>query len=146
MMAGNISTALATALLNSILRNTTFTLGPVTVYLAAYKTDPTDDDVGEEVETEVELEPTGYARVAVVFTDPAVDNGRECANEEDIEFPECLIDWGLITHVGLRTHAAAGEGDTLLFHGPLATPKDIGAEDVLRFKAGRIVAGFLPTT
>jgi hypothetical protein len=146
MMAGNISTALATALLNSILRDTAFTLGPQTVYLAAYTTDPTDDDVGEEVETEVDQEPTGYARVAVVFTDPAVGNGRECENDDDIEFPECLIDWGLITHVGLRTHSEAGEGDTLLFHGPLATPKDIGAEDVLRFKAGRIVAGFLPTT
>lgn len=138
---GNISTALATALLNAMLRDTPYT-GPATVYLALYTTDPTDDDVGTEVDVLSGEDPTGYERIAVTFTDPEVDSGRECENDEEVEYPECVIEWGTITHCGLRTHAAAGEGDTLIAHAELATPKEIGVEDVLRFKAGRLVVGF----
>lgn len=141
---GNFSTAVATAILNAIFRNTPYT-GPTTVYLALYTTDPTDDDVGTEVPTLSGGDPTGYERVAVTFTDPANNGGRQCENDEEVEFPECLIDWGTITHCGLRTHAAPGEGDTLLAHAALATPKEIGVEDVLRFKAGRLVVGLAPS-
>lgn len=138
---GNISTSLATELLNATLRNASYQ-GPVTVYLALYTTDPTDDDVGTEVATESGGNPTGYQRMAVAFTDPASSGGRQCANSAEVEFPEAVASWGTISHCGIRTHSAPGEGDTLIAHAALATPKTIEAEDVLRFKAGRLVVGF----
>jgi hypothetical protein len=134
---GNIGTATATKLLNAMLRNTPYT-GPETAYLALYTTNPTDDDVG----TEVSSSGTGYARVAVTFTDPAGSGGRQCANSAEVEFPEATASWGTISHCGIRTHSAPGEGDTLIAHAALATPKTIEAEDVLRFKAGKLVVIF----
>jgi hypothetical protein len=73
------SNYLENALINAVLRNTTYT-SPATVYVSLYTSDPTDADSGTEVSG------GSYARTAVTFGAPS--NGVS-TNSADVTFPTC---------------------------------------------------------
>lgn len=127
----NISNWLSAALLNATLRNTAFS-SPATVYLALYTSDPTPADTGTEVTG------GGYKRMPITFAAPALENGKQTAkNSADVEFPIATADWGLVTHIGLRTAATGGN---LLWSAPVPNPRTIQNGDKPKFlKDGTLV-------
>lgn len=127
----NISNWLSAALLNATLRNTAFS-SPATVYLALYTSDPTPADTGTEVTG------GGYKRMPITFAAPALENGKQTAkNAADVEFPIATADWGLVTHIGLRTAATGGN---LLWSAPVPNPRTIQNGDKPKFlKDGTLV-------
>lgn len=127
----NISNWLSAGLLNAALRNTAFT-PPTAIYLALYTSDPTQADTGTEVTG------GGYVRQAVTFTAPAVVDGKQTVkNTADIEFPIASADWGLVSHIGLRTAATGGN---LLWSAVVPNPRTIQTGDKPKFlKDGTLV-------
>src|SRR6056300_745550 len=101
---------LENALINAVLRNTTYT-SPATVYVSLYTTDPTDADTGTEVSG------GSYARTAVTMGAPS--NGVS-TNSADVTFPTATASWGTVTHIGIHDASTSGN---LLFHTPLDTSK-----------------------
>jgi hypothetical protein len=116
---------LENALINAVLRNTSYT-SPTTTYLALYTSDPTDADTGTEV--------TGgsYARQEITFGSPS--NGVT-TNSAAIEFPQATASWGTVTHVAIRDALTSGN---LLFHTPLDTSKTINNGDVFKITSGNL--------
>jgi hypothetical protein len=53
----------------------------------------------------------------------------------DVSFPIAGTDWGLVTHIGIRTAATGGN---LVYHGAVKTPRTVQTNDTLRFLAGQI--------
>ncbi|MFL1672204.1 phage tail fiber protein [Paenibacillus dendritiformis] len=127
----NISNAWASTLLKASLRGVSFT-PPGTVYLALYTSDPTPADTGTEVSG------GGYKRMAIPFVDPTTENGMQTVkNAADVEFPIATADWGLVTHIGLRTAATGG---TLMWSAPVPNPRTIQNGDKPKFlKDGTLV-------
>lgn len=127
----NISNWLSASLLNATLRNTTFS-SPATVYLALYTSDPTPADTGTEVSG------GGYKRMPISFAAPAVESGKQTVkNASDVEFPIASSDWGLVTHIGLRT---AETGGNLLWSAAVPNPRTIQSGDKPKFlKDGTLV-------
>ena len=119
------SNYLENALVNAVLRNTTYT-SPTTVYVSLYTTDPTDADTGTEVSG------GSYARTAVTFGAPS--NGVT-TNSADVTFPTCTASWGTVTHVGIHDASTAGN---LLFHTPLDTSKTIDSGDIFKITSGNL--------
>lgn len=120
-----ISDYLENKLIDGTLRGTTYT-APATVYVALYKTDPTDADSGSEVSG------GSYARKSATFSAPS--NGST-SNTADILFPQATANWGEITHVGIRDAATGGN---LLYHGPLEQAKTIYSGDQFKIPAGQL--------
>jgi hypothetical protein len=120
-----MSNYLENALINGTLRGTTYT-APTTTYLALYTSDPTDADTGTEV--------TGgsYARQAITMGAPS--NGVS-TNSSAIEFPQCTLTWGTVTHIGIRDALTTGN---LLYHTPLDTSKTIATGDIFRVAVGSL--------
>jgi hypothetical protein len=120
-----MSNHLENALINAVLRNTSYT-SPTTTYLALYTSDPTDADTGTEI--------TGgsYVRQAITFGAPA--NGTS-TNSAAVEFPQATADWGVITYVGIRDAVTSGN---LLFHTALDASKTINNGDVFKITAGNL--------
>ena len=140
----NASNFLEDALLNHFFRNTAAT-SPSQVFLALYKTDPTDFDTGQEVSG------GGYARQPITFNAPIpAGSVRSITNAAAIQFPEATADWTTgnetVGFWGIRT---ALTGGNLLAYGEF---KDEGRQNdgkypVTRFDqfiipAGRIVIQF----
>ena len=119
------SNFLEDALINAVLRNTTYT-SPATVYVSLYTTDPTDADTGTEVSG------GSYARTAVTFGAPS--NGVT-TNSADVTFPTATASWGTVTHIGIHDASTAGN---LLFHTPLDTAKTIDTSDIFRIETGNL--------
>lgn len=123
-MAMQISDWLSAQLLNATLRGTAFT-PPSTVYIALYTSDPTAADTGAEVTG------GGYARKAISFSAPVIENGKQTVKSSaDVEFPIATADWGLVTHVGLRTAATGGN---LMWFKALDNPRTIQNGDRPKF-------------
>ncbi|MEC0233738.1 hypothetical protein P4H71_05125 [Paenibacillus kribbensis] len=117
------------ACINAALRGVAFTL-PTTWFIALYTSAPTDGDTGAEVSG------GGYTRRVVTFSDPVlVDRRAIVQNVADISFPTASADWGLVTHIGIRTAATGG---ILIYHGAVKTPRTVQTNDTLRFLAGQI--------
>ena len=116
---------LENALINAVLRNTTYT-SPATVYVSLYTTDPTDADSGTEVSG------GSYARTAVTFGAPS--NGVT-TNSADVTFPTATGSWGLVTHIGIHDASTSGN---LLFHTPLDTSKTIDTGDIFKITTGNL--------
>ena len=116
---------LENALINAVLRNTSFT-SPTTTYLALYTSDPTDADTGTEI--------TGgsYVRQAITFGAPS--NGVS-TNSSAIEFPQATADWGIISHVAIRDAVTSGN---LLFHTALDASKTINNGDIFKITSGNL--------
>lgn len=126
----SIANYLEAAILNAVFRNTTYT-SPAIVYLALYTADPTDADTGTEV--------TGgaYARQAVAFGAPTQVVGKgTISNTGIVTFPTATVDWGMVTHVGVRDALTAGN---LLYSGPVTTARAIFSGDVVKFLVGQVV-------
>jgi len=119
------SNYLENALINAVLRNTTYT-SPATVYVSLYTTDPTDADTGTEVSG------GSYARTAVTFGSPS--NGVT-TNSADVTFPTATASWGTVTHIGIHDASTSGN---LLFHTPLDTAKTIDDNDIFRIETGNL--------
>lgn len=120
-----MSNYLENALVNATLRGTAYT-APTTVYLALYRSDPTDANVGLEV--------TGgsYARVAATFAIPA-DGATSLS--AGVTFPQATVGWGIVTHVGV---VDALTGGNLLYHTALTNSRDVLSGDSIGFLAGQI--------
>lgn len=109
-----LSNVRAAAILNQEFRDST-------VYLALYTSNPTASDTGTEVSG------GAYARQPITFSDPAADGGRQTIkNSAAVSFPVAAADWGMITHIGIRTAATGG---TLVAFGALLSPRTILAGD-----------------
>jgi hypothetical protein len=119
------SNYLENALINAVLRNTSYT-SPTTVYVSLYTSDPTDADTGTEVSG------GAYARTAVTFGAPS--NGVT-TNSADVTFPTCTASWGTVTHIGIHDASTAGN---LLFHTPLDTSKTIDSGDIFKITSGNL--------
>ena len=119
------SNYLENALINAVLRNTSYT-SPATVYVSLYTTDPTDADTGTEVSG------GSYARQAVTFGAPS--NGVS-TNSADVTFPTATASWGTVSHIGIHDASTSGN---LLFHTPLDTAKTIDSGDIFKIETGNL--------
>lgn len=120
-----MSNYLENALINAILRNTSYT-SPATVYVGLYISDPTDANIGTEVSG------GSYAREAVTFSAPS--NGVS-SNSVLIEFNQATANWGTVAYMGISD---ALTGGNLLFHGALTSSKVIENGDVFKFDASAL--------
>ncbi len=120
-----MSNYLENALINAVLRNTSYT-SPTTTYLALYTSDPTDADTGTEISG------GSYARQAITFGAPS--NGTS-TNSAAVEFPQATADWGIISHVAIRDAVTSGN---LLFHTALDASKTINNGDVFKISTGNL--------
>ena len=119
------SNFLENALVNAVLRNTTYT-SPATVYVSLYTTDPTDADSGTEVSG------GSYARTSATFDAPS--NGVT-QNSADITFPTATSSWSTVTHIGIHDALTSGN---LLFHTALDTAKSIDSGDIFKISTGNL--------
>jgi len=119
------SNFLENALINAVLRNTTYT-SPATVYVSLYTSDPTDADSGTEVSG------GSYARTAVTMGAPS--NGVS-TNSADVTFPTATASWGTVSHIGIHDASTSGN---LLFHTPLDTSKTIDSGDIFKIETGNL--------
>ena len=107
---------LQSAVLNHFFRNTA-TTGSAQVFLALYKSDPTNEDIG------VEITYTGYARQAITFDAPTqVGGAAVIRNSTVLNFPIPAVDLGSIPFFGIRSAASGGN---LLAFAPWAVAKEI---------------------
>ena len=120
-----MSNYLENALLNAVLRNTSYT-SPSTVFVALYTTDPGEGGTGTEVSG------GSYARVAGTFGAPS--NGVS-TNSAAVEFAQATGSWGTVGYVGLHDAITTGN---LLFYGSLTTSKTIESGDVFKFSTGEL--------
>lgn len=106
-----------------VFRTASFTK-PTQLWIALYTSDPTDADTGTEVSggsyARVQLNPADANWAAGTTT-----NGQT-SNSSAITFPAPTANWGVITHVGIRDAAAAGN---LLVSGALTTAKTVNNGD-----------------
>lgn len=90
---------------------------PTNLYLALYKTNPTDADTGAEVVG------GGYARQQISFAPPSQQADKAViANAARIEFQTATAEWGEIAYFGIRD---AKEGGNLLTYGIFNKPTNI---------------------
>lgn len=113
------------ALINAVLRNTSYT-SPATVYVALYTSDPTDADTGTEVSG------GSYARTAVTFGAPS--NGVT-TNSASVTFPTATASWGTVSYIGIRDASTSGN---LLFHTALDEAKKVGTGDIFTISTGNL--------
>ena len=119
------SNYLENALINAVLRNTTYT-SPATVYVSLYTSDPTDADSGTEVSG------GSYARTAVTMGAPS---DGVSTNSADVTFPTATASWGTVSHIGIHDASTSGN---LLFHTPLDTSKTIDSGDIFKITTGNL--------
>jgi len=119
------SNYLENALLNAVLRNTSYT-SPTTCYVGLFTSDPTDAGSGTEC--------TGgsYARISVAFNAPA---DGVCTNSSAVIFNQATDNWGTISHIGLHDAVTTGN---LLFHTVLDSSKAIATDDVFQIASGNL--------
>jgi hypothetical protein len=120
-----MSNYLENALLNAVLRNTSYT-SPSTVFVSLYTSDPTDAGSGTEVSG------GSYARKAVTFGSPS--NGV-VTNNAAVEFDQATASWGTVGYIGLMDAVTTGN---LLFHTALTTSKTIESGDIFKIASGNL--------
>lgn len=99
--------------LNYFLRNQQVTQ-PANLYLALYKTNPTDADTGAEVVG------GSYTRQLISFTPPTQQADKAVVgNASRIEFPTATEEWGEVAYFGIKD---AKDGGNLLVHGAFNKP------------------------
>lgn len=116
------SNYLENALIDAVLRNTTYT-SPSTVYVGLFTSDPTDAGSGTEISG------GSYTRKAATFGEPS--NGV-ATNNANIVFDQATATWGVITHIGIFDALTAGN---LLFHTALDTAKTIATDDIFQISS-----------
>ena len=121
----DFSNYLANKLVDATVRNLPYTT-PEVVYIALYTTDPTKEDVGDEVAQ------ASYTRQPVTFAEP--EDGLS-SNANQVDWSEATSNWGLVTHIGIRDEA--GEGN-LLYFTELENAKHILTGDKFRIKENQL--------
>ena len=134
----NASNFLEDAVLNHFFRNNAVA-SPAQVFLALYRSDPTDFDTGQEISG------GGYARQRITFNAPVPSGSVSTITSNfDIQFPEATADWTnageTVGFWGIRT---AVTGGNLLAYGEF---KDEGRQNdgkysVTRFDQFTVPAG-----
>lgn len=125
----SVSDWLEEAIANHFFRNGNIP-SPAQLFLHLYKTDPTDADVGSEING------AGYDPPQITFTAPVQVGGRAVIyNDIDIIFDAATSDWGTVAYFGVRT---AKNGGNLLGSTAVPVPKTILAGDFARFPANTI--------
>lgn len=110
------SNYLEDATINYFLRGQTIAR-PTQLFVALYKTSPTDSDTGAEVVG------GGYIRQPVTFGQPTQQSDRAVStNTERIEFPTSTNAWGEVAYFGIKD---ARDGGNLLVYGAFNRPIDI---------------------
>lgn len=120
-----MSDYLESAILNHVLRNTSYT-SPTTVYIGLSTASMNDDASGTE------LSGSGYARQSIAFDAPS---SGACTNSADVDFPVATGSWGTVTHYGIWDASSSGN---MLAHGALTTSKTIASGDILRVGSGQV--------
>jgi len=122
---------LENALLNHILRATSYTSPGTNVWIALYTSATTDTGGGTEVSG------GSYARVRVQGTGAwdAPSNGAT-ANTGAITFTQASANWGTITHVAIKDSSTSTGSDNHLYHGSLTSSKVVNNGDTFSFAAG----------
>lgn len=101
-----------------------------TVYVALFKTNPTDSNTGEEISG------GGYARQQVSFGAPRQVNGKgTVSNTADIVFPLATAEWGTVSYIAVLD---AQSGGNLLSYKENTNPRAVQVSDRLRFLAGEL--------
>ena len=104
------------------------------MYVALFKTDPTDAGTGAELTDSAYVRQRAHASVASDgFTAPSNGSG---SNTRTLVFPAISNTQVTITHWGIFDAQTAGN---LLFHAPLTNPKTLDPADVLSFPVGSLV-------
>ncbi len=129
-MANAKADYLRTALINAVLRNTSYS-SPATVYCALYTVAPTNSTAGTEV-TDVA---TSYARQAATFAACSPDGAT--ANDAPIVFPVAGAAYGTVVATALLDDGTYGAGNMLYF-GALGTSKVVGLGDQVSFGVGAL--------
>lgn len=102
--------------LNYFLRNQSVAQ-PTQLYVALYKTNPTDTDTGTEVSG------GGYVRQSITFNAPTQQSDRATiANASRIEYPTATGQWGEVAYFGIRDSKSGGN---LLVYGAFNKPTNI---------------------
>lgn len=123
---------LENSLFSTILRGGTYTGGAI--YVALFKTDPTDAGTGAELSDSAYVRQRAHTTViSDGFTAPANGSG---SNTRTLTFPAIADVQVSITHWGLFD---AQTGGNLLFHAPLQNPKTLDPSDVLSFPVGSLL-------
>ncbi|HEY6108685.1 MAG TPA: hypothetical protein VIV56_07265 [Gemmatimonadales bacterium] len=127
------SNYLEEALINAVLRNTSFT-SPSNVYVALFTAAPGETGGGTEVSG------GSYARVTVSTSGgwdaPSQVSGfAQTQNTADITFTTASASWGTVTSFGLFDNSTGGN---LLYYGDLDASKVVGSGDTLKFLAGEL--------
>ena len=121
---------LETQFLN-VLRNMTFA-APTKVYLALFLNDP-----GETGAKGTEISYAGYARMEIVFSEPAATNGGVgIQNLSDITFAAPADAAGTVTHIGIMDSLVGGN---MLARSELTESLVIGANEPPVFLAGDVL-------
>lgn len=120
-----MSNYLENALLNAVLRNTSYT-SPSTVFVALYTDNPGEGGTGTEVSG------GSYARVAGTFGAPS---DGVSVNSSAIEFAQATGSWGTVSHMALYDAITSGN---MLFYGSLTTSKAIESGDIFKFASGQL--------
>lgn len=123
-----MSDYLEAALLNAVLRNTSYT-SPATVYVSLHTADPTDAASANELPTS-----NGYARQSCAFDAPGATDGTT-QNTSAVTFSASGGAWSAVTHFGIYD---ASTGGNLLFHSALDASRTAGDGDDLTFAAGAL--------
>lgn len=123
---------LENTLVSTTLRGGTYTGGAV--YVALFKTDPTDAGTGLELTDSAYVRQRAHTTVASDgFTVPA--NGSS-SNSRNLVFPPIAQVQVTITHWGIFD---AQNGGNLLYQAPMLNPKTLDPTDVLSFPIGSLI-------
>lgn len=123
-MANAKNDYLRNAVVNAVLRNTSFT-SPVTVYVALYTVAPTNT-VGSG--TEVTTIGTAYSRQPATFGVPSPAGA--VANTAPVVYSMATAPYGTIVAMAILD---APTGGNMLYYGALGTSKTVGTGDQVSF-------------
>lgn len=112
-------------IIRSVLLGQNFPLIPA-VYLGLHLTNPTDENIGLEVDR------ASYSRIPIDFDEPS---NSTTVNLYSINFPIATESWGTISFFGIYDAQVSGN---LLLWGEFSDPVLIDAGDALRIPAGLI--------
>ena len=121
----DFSNYLADKLIDATVRNIPYDT-PADVFIALYTTDPTKEDVGNEIRE------ASYNRQEIVMSVP-VEGQSE--NSAQIDFAEATSNWGMVTHIGIRDQAYDGN---LLYFTALDNPKHILTGDQFKVNVDKL--------
>lgn len=125
----NASNYFEELILNTFFKNQSLT-PPAQIFLALYKTNPTDADNGSEVDG------GSYQRQLVTFGNVTQKVDRATvANAQRIEFDTATSAWGEVSYFGLRDQKNAGN---LIAYGTFNKPTNIEEGNKFMIESGAL--------